>query len=188
MSLKRLTVLAGMLIATAVPAFAFSSAQADGARIVTRDGPDVEPERIPLRDPVRRDVYVVRRPVAEPAAVVPERIAEQPVYTHLVELQVVNTPILIDPDRDFVNKYKGGLDEGHSLVEAQRIWRARQARPARIIRNPAFEADSELTPRPRPSMIIDRPDLSEPQPEPMPVVPEQKHPDAAPLQVARQAE
>lgn len=86
--------------------------------------------RVPL-SPDRERILIIQRPVVEPAAVVSKELSQQPVYTHVAYVQVVNTPITVDPDDNFRRK-TGGIDEHHYLREAQRQFRNAQAKPARV--------------------------------------------------------
>jgi len=94
-------------------------------------------------------VSLVTRPVAEPAAVVAEPLADQPVWDHMIELQVGGgTTVFIDPDTDYVNRDIGGIDEDHSWVKAQRLYRSLRAKGVQIIGGPEATAEHpEIQPR-----------------------------------------
>lgn len=68
----------------------------------------------------------------------------------LAQLQVGGGPVLIDPDRKYIRR-TGGIDSGHSLMRAQRAYRAMTAQDtAYVIRR------GELTPGPEKAMVVPR--------------------------------
>lgn len=123
-----------LVLAMAPTAWAQSSAHVVTNRSHTaRHSPYIN--RDPLTSPQRERVFTVHRRVVAPEAIVSEGLSKQPVQEHLVELVVVNTPITIDPGQN-LRRPTGGIDESHYLRQAQRHARPRQARPARVVRNP----------------------------------------------------
>lgn len=169
----RRNLLAGMGIGVLMLTGAASAGASEGAYVVTRSSPRHETShaqaapRMAVHGPERERVYTVQRhEVVEPAAVVSEALSRQPVHTHLVNLVVVNTPITVDPQRDFTRP-TGGIDEGHYLREAQRQWHRRQAAPARVVRNPHLTPSSHVKQDlPTPRAIIHVPDGLKQQPSP----------------------
>jgi hypothetical protein len=123
---------------------------------------------------------LVLRRVVEPAAVVGRDLAEQPVRTDLVELQVVNTTIYLDPDADYEHQGVNPIDEDHRILKAQRLARSLLARPARVLRNPLADRPAEAAAKPLPHAIIRfrKPDLDN-GPEHEPEAPAKGHPQVA---------
>ncbi len=135
-------------------------AQADeSVQIVTRPGPGVvvavaadEAGQAEQLYTIHRDrVNLVRHHrVVEPAAVISRELAEQPVYPHLAQLRMDHTIIYVDPNYDYRAKRPGRLDEGHSILRAQRLYHALNRKPVEIVTNPrGHEAMHERTPTPR---------------------------------------
>lgn len=134
--------------------------------------------------PLRDAVGLIHRPVLVPSATVSKAVSETPVLPHLARLQVGVTTILIDPEVNYLAEQPGGIDENHSIVKAQRTWKALNAKPAfvtrRVARPVAGSVDAAVAPTPR--AILLRPDLLDKKPAPaqdgMPVIPRpQKHDD-----------
>ncbi len=48
---------------------------------------------------------------------------EHGVAPEVIQLQMGNQPIFVDPDRDY-NRNTGGIDSGHSIMRAQRAYKA----------------------------------------------------------------
>lgn len=68
----------------------------------------------------------------------------------LAQLQMGNQPIFINPDRKYIRR-TGGIDSGHSIMRAQRTYKALTAHDtAYVIRR------GELTPAPERAMIVPR--------------------------------
>jgi hypothetical protein len=51
---------------------------------------------------------------------------EDVVAPEVIQLQMGNQPIFVDPDRDY-NRNTGGIDSGHSIMRAQRAYKAMTA-------------------------------------------------------------
>lgn len=51
---------------------------------------------------------------------------EDVVAPEVIQLQMGNQPIFVDPDRDY-NRDTGGIDSGHSIMRAQRAYKAMTA-------------------------------------------------------------
>ena len=93
----------------------------------------------------------------------------------LVQLQMGQTPIYIDPDHDYIRR-EGGLDQGHSIMRAMRAHRAMNAQDtAYVIRREAMQPvvqDSMIMPRAiliRPDYMERRENITPMQPEAVPV-------------------
>lgn len=132
-------------------------------------------------------VYVVTRPIVVPAATVSRELSEQPVRPHLVEVQLVNTTIFLDPDADYVNTGVNRIDENHSLIKAQRLARSLRAyaNSVRVIHG--MDAHEVINPHAiRPSMIMMKPRLgpAPAQPGDMPAVPQPPEKDLKTKSVA----
>ncbi len=89
----------------------------------------------------------------------------------LVHLQMSQTPIYIDPDNDYIRR-EGGLDQGHSILRAQRAYKAMTAQDtAYVIRRESMQPvmqPSAITPR----AILIRPDYMERRDNVKPMRPE----------------
>ena len=114
---------------------------------------------------------LVSRPIVARDAVISRGLSEQPVHEHLVEVQMVNTTIYIDPDATYSSLGNGGLDADHSIVRAQRLYKAlHTASSAYIVRSPMAEqavSVKGITPRAIMHMPIPRPfeDQQTPRPD-----------------------
>ncbi len=72
-----------------------------------------------------QSVRVVVRAVAVPSATVAPALADQPVHPNLIEVQVNNTTVYLDPDEDYEHQHPVGvLDRNHFIPRAQRLARA----------------------------------------------------------------
>ena len=84
-------------------------------------------------------------------------VQEDAVHPELVQLQMGNVPIYIDPDQNF-GRRTGGIDDGHMIMRAQRAYKAMNAQDhAYVIRRDALEPTMERTTI-TPSAILIRPD------------------------------
>jgi hypothetical protein len=100
---------------------------------------------------------VVTRPITASAAVIDRDLSEQPVHRHLIEMQMVNTTIYLDPQAIYSSLGNGGLDKDHSIVRAQRLYNGlHTATPARLVRHPLVE-EAAPTDRIMPRAIIQVP-------------------------------
>ena len=87
-----------------------------------------------LLRPSARYMHVVRRGVADPAAVVSREVAEQPVHEHLVEVRMINTTVWLDPQKQYIRRgshYK--IDHNHSIPAAARLARSLLAGQAHTV-------------------------------------------------------
>lgn len=95
---------------------------------------------------------------------------EQGVAPEVIQLQMGNLPIFVDPDRDYA-RATGGIDDGHSILRAQRAYKAMTARKhAYIIRRGELEPMAEkqtIVPR----AILIRPDYLERRAPQQPMTP-----------------
>lgn len=107
-------------------------------------------------------------------------VQEDVVAPELAQLQMGNQPIFVDPDRNY-NRRTGGIDSGHSIMRAQRAYKAMTGRnTAYVIRRGELAPTTERrTIEPR--AILIRPDFMQrraPQqpiePAPAPMTPEVK--------------
>jgi len=67
----------------------------------------------------------------------------------VIQLQMGNQPIFVDPDRHY-GRTTGGIDDGHSIMRAQRAYKAMTARDT------AYVIRRDLTPAPERKMIVPR--------------------------------
>lgn len=99
------------------------------------------------------------------------RVQDDAMYPELVQLQMNNVPIHIDPDNDYIRR-EGGMDQGHSIMRAQRAYKAMNAQDtAYVIRREGLEPmmdHSVITPR----AILIRPDYLQRRDGQQPVQPE----------------
>ena len=148
-----------------------------------------EPARmVPLDHPERDAVRIVERDVSKPAATVSRELRQQPVYPDLIELEVGVQRVLIDPERDYQHKPWGGLDEDHSIIQAQRQARPRDSRPQRrgthvIHGSPQGEAAA-----PEPAAIIPVPHNAQPPDRSPEQTPSPERGDEAPRKMARSSD
>ena len=78
-------------------------------------------------------------------------------HGHRTTLQVVNTPIDLDAHANYLRQGQYRIDANHHLLRAQRLYRARLARPARVIRNDAVAGEEETQAVAiKPQIIIDK--------------------------------
>lgn len=98
-------------------------------------------------------------------------VDDDAMHPELVHLQMGQTPIHIDPDNDYILR-EGGLDQGHSILRAQRAYKAMNAQDtAYVIRREAMQPvmqPSAITPR----AILIRPDYMERRENVKPMRPE----------------
>ncbi len=145
------SVAAGLMLmgaAAVTPAFAKTGVGMVGARagsVVVID----------VNDDEHRHVYLVRRPIVEPASVVDRGLSEQPVHEHLMELSIAHVRVLADPDLNYQVKPEGELDDNHSLLAAQREYKAERHAGVKSLR--AMRTDAAASSHPRPSMILTKP-------------------------------
>ena len=88
----------------------------------------------------------------------------------LVELQVVNSRILFDPDSDYTQQGGNPIDENHHLLAAQRLYRYLTARNVYTIRAQKNQTGPAAGNSSRPRMIIFKPG-GEPSDRPTPAIP-----------------
>lgn len=127
-------------------------------------------------DSVRR-VQIITRQIVEPSAVVSPELSDQPVHPHLIEVRVVNLTIYLDPDADYLHQGYSSIDDKHFIIEAQRLYRSLNAKPARVIwgRDHVTRPDPQATIEPivilraPPNTPASKPQFE--QPAPIPVVP-----------------
>jgi len=67
----------------------------------------------------------------------------------VIQLQMGNQPIFVDPDRDYA-RTTGGIDEGHSIIRAQRAYKALTAKDT------AYVIRRDLKAMPERKMIVPR--------------------------------
>ncbi len=190
----------GMMAATALTAGA--SAGNGTAYLVT--GSDLVPHQsmqlrhVPIKGftqigrPHRDAVGLIHRATIVTAATVSRDVSETPALPHLARVQYGGTTILVDPEVNYLKKRPGGLDEGHSIVRAQRTFKAVQALPARTIRRPeALRSDSGASaelPTPRAILlkpnVLDRTPIEVPGLDNMPQIPKPRDESKRPRQVA----
>ncbi len=110
--------------------------------------------------PGSRVSYIVTRGIVEPAAIVSRQLANQPVYTHLAEVQVDHATVYIDPDVDYRRQNRHMvMPDNHWLMEAQRAQNVVAAKQrSRIVTNPNG-VHGGPHPYVSPRMIILKPDL-----------------------------
>lgn len=102
-------------------------------------------------------------------------VKDDAMQPELVQLQMGQTPIYIDPDNDYIRR-EGGLDQGHSIMRAQRAHKAMNAQDtAYVIRREAMQPvmqPSAITPRAiliRPDYMERRENVNPMQPQAVPV-------------------
>ena len=102
------------------------------------------------------------------------------VAPEVIQVQMGNLPIFVDPDRDY-NRDTGGIDMGHTIMRAQRTYRALTARGASVIyrveRDEVTEEETRIKPRAillRPDFLERRDPKSAPKAAPTPLTPEVK--------------
>ncbi len=97
-------------------------------------------------------------------------VQDDPTHPELVQLQMGNIPIHIDPDQIY-GRRTGGIDDGHMIMRAQRAYKAMNARDyAYVIRRGDLEPMAEramITPR----AILIRPDYMQRRDMPQPMIP-----------------
>ncbi len=104
-------------------------------------------------------------------------VQKDPVHPELVQLQMGNIPIHVDPDQ-FHGRRTGGIDDGHMIMRAQRAYKAMNAQDhAYVIRRGSLTPMLEramITPR----AILIRPDYMQRRDgqQPMTPVPAPKTP------------
>lgn len=159
--------IAGVL---AVAGLAGTSDANDNAFIITNRGLAVYSSATQLRvnpspyfrqlgEPERDAVGLIHAPVLVPEATVDPAVADTPALPHLAKLKVGETTVLIDPRANYQGKEPGGLDEGHSIIRAQRLHEQLRPRGAYVIRR--GEASAPDTGWIQPRAILLRPDLLE---------------------------
>lgn len=112
-------------------------------------------------------------------------VQDDAVHPELVQLQMGNQPIYIDPDQ-FYGRRTGGIDDGHSIMRAQRAYKAINAQDhAYVIRRGELEPmlDRAMI---MPRAILLRPDYMERRDgqQPMTPVPTPRTPKVKPGPVA----
>ena len=133
---------------------------------VNRPGAHAVTHSRPIRARIAR---MVTRHVADPNASVSRELSEQPVHPHLIEVQVVNTTIWLDPEKDYIRQGFYKIDENHHIPAAQRLARSLRAPGARTYwGSHAGTHDSARTIRP--FMILMKPQFRN---APLPARPQQ---------------
>ncbi|MCE9591114.1 MAG: hypothetical protein K8S99_11380 [Planctomycetes bacterium] len=120
-------------------------------------------------------VYVVTRDIVEPAAIVTRELSEQPVRPDLIEVRMVNTTVLLDPDADYYHQGVNPVDQNFSLLKAQRLARSLRgyARGVTVIYGgPVRETIDVNSIKPRMIMMKPTPGNGPQQPGDMPIVPQ----------------
>jgi len=106
-------------------------------------------------------------------------VQEDVVAPEVVQLQMGNQPIFVDPDRNY-GRTTGGIDDGHTIMRAQRAYHAMNKGNAYVIRRVEMQpmADhSMIMPRAilmRPDYLERRAPQSAPEAAPKPLTPEVK--------------
>lgn len=106
-------------------------------------------------------------------------VQEDVVAPEVIQLQMGNQPIFVDPDRNY-GRDTGGIDAGHSIMRAQRAYKAMTARGTHVIRrdNAYTEVEREMI-MPRAILLrpdyMERRDMQQPiEPAPVPATPKVK--------------
>jgi len=116
---------------------------------------------------------VVQRPVTQSAALVSRALSDQPVHEYLVEVNVVNTTIYLDPQKDYYRQGQYRIGEDHHILRALRLHAALTARPARVIRHTPSGQSARETDGIEPVMIINKGELFQRKDRPTPTTPKQ---------------
>lgn len=116
--------------------------------------------------PQASSVVIVERSVVAPKVLVPRDLAQQPVYSGLIEVRAGTATMLIDPYRSYRRaELNAGPDANHSIMKAQRLYRCTTGDShARIVYGTpqtTKPADVDVTP----AFIIPKPNLNAPQPQ-----------------------
>lgn len=112
---------------------------------------------------VREHTHIVTRDVTYPAATVDRAMSDQPVRPHMIELKVAQTTTWIDPDVSYTLPTHHHLDQGHSIVRAQRLFKSRNrdlTQRAHVIYG-GPEKMAARTDDVKPAFILMRPDYLE---------------------------
>jgi len=166
---RPLSLSAAILIAgLSAPAFA-----AGPTYVVTGDGETnqswrnvhhVSPDRHQVKyqrigSPNRTTVEVVKRGVAEPAAVVSRELREQPTFPDLIEVRIGSQTVFLDPRQNYQNKpFAGELDDNTSLLQARRLADIPLPRTY-VIHGKGYKRDEPSTSEvPEPSVVIPVPE------------------------------
>lgn len=145
-------------------------ADSEGAFIVTRADVLVHSNHRDLRTnpepgfhqigyPQRQHVGIYVNPVLVPEATVDPAVSETPALPHLVKMKVGQTTTYIDPHVDYLSARPGRLDEGHSIIRAQRMHLALQGGRGYTVRSPHAMVSDETAEPIRPSAVIMKPNL-----------------------------
>ena len=87
-----------------------------------------------VHTPHKRRVWVaVRQPAQEPVTTVHHLPRFDVPQRELVEVQLIQTTIYIDPNADYLSQGNGRMDANGIIPTAQRLYRSLSAKPARII-------------------------------------------------------
>lgn len=147
-----------------------TSAAQDTAFIVTRSdlrahrsvsaikvNPD--PDFVQIGYPRREAVGLIFERVYVREATVDRLVSETPALPHLARVQMGSTTILVDPNIDYLSKSPGRIDENHSIIRAQRMFKALAPNRSYVVRGlprPESAVDVDAI---RPSAIIQKPNL-----------------------------
>lgn len=144
---------AAMIGFVALGGLAVSAQASDGsARVIGRAGPGLV---VPMqRAAPSYELVQISTMHRHAVGVLVER---DPIHPELVRLRMGNQSIYIDPDRKY-GRNTGGIDEGHSIMRAQRAYHAMYAQNAYVIRSGAIQRDY-ARPMITPRAILLRPDL-----------------------------
>jgi hypothetical protein len=156
--------IAGLGAALCAAAASARHAQAENAAyVVTKPHPGIQstPTSAAGELPVSADqpgVTVVTNPIVNPAATVSRDLSQQPTRPDLATVRVGVTTIHIDPDRNYTDGTRNRLDQNHSLVRAQRLFKSLHARKAYVVVNEQVRAavgNRAADGEPQPRIIID---------------------------------
>ncbi len=120
--------------------------------------------------PIRtRTAQAITRHVVDSASVVSRELSDQPVHPHLIEVQVVNVTVWLDPEKDYIRQGFYKIDENHHIPAAQRLaWSLRAPRARTYWGSNSGTYDSQRTIRP--FMILMKPQFRN---APLPARPQQ---------------
>jgi len=111
-------------------------------------------DRHRLARPFKRRIYV-DAPAAQHAVSVASRDTVYYAGTpKRFRVLVVNTPIVVEADTDYLHQGEFRIDQDHHIPAAQRLYRSLTAKPARIVRNNRSRTDRPTTASIQPRMIF----------------------------------
>jgi len=111
-----------------------------------------------LYTPVKRRIWIAGRTAAPITSIRTQPRFHTP-QRDLVEVQLINTTIHIDPNADYIRQGEYRVDANSSIPAAQRLYRSLMAKPSRIIRRADADQPKRMVSRPvfRPHAIMMRP-------------------------------